>query len=74
MGTAHRLRAFDAPLMTVDASALAVWASGAVTIPFPAFLIEHDRGVVLFDTGFAPEAMEDPHAYFGERAQRGQDR
>jgi N-acyl homoserine lactone hydrolase len=69
LGTAHRLRAFDAPLMTVDASALVVGASGTLTIPFPAFLIEHDRGVVLFDTGFAPEAMEDPQAYFGERAQ-----
>jgi len=69
LGTANRLRAFDAPLMTVDASALMVGASGTLTIPFPAFLIEHDRGVVLFDTGFAPEAMEDPQAYFGERAQ-----
>jgi glyoxylase-like metal-dependent hydrolase (beta-lactamase superfamily II) len=39
---------------------------GELTIPYPAFLIEHDQGLVLFDTGLPPEAADDPAAVFGE--------
>ncbi|MFW5470240.1 N-acyl homoserine lactonase family protein [Knoellia sp. CPCC 206435] len=65
-GTARRLRALDAPTMTTDASNLVVGAEGRVTFPVPSFLIEHDSGLVLFDTGFAPRFHDDPVGYFGE--------
>ncbi|GAA2741534.1 N-acyl homoserine lactonase family protein [Terrabacter aerolatus] len=67
-GTALRLRALDAPLMTTEAANLVVGAGGTVTFPAPAFLIEHDRALVLFDTGFAPRLSDDPVGYFGELA------
>jgi glyoxylase-like metal-dependent hydrolase (beta-lactamase superfamily II) len=38
---------------------------GVVTMPLPAFLIEHRRGLLLFDTGIAPEAFDDPVAAYG---------
>jgi glyoxylase-like metal-dependent hydrolase (beta-lactamase superfamily II) len=34
-------------------------------IPCPAFLIEHERGFVLFDAGVSPRGLDDPEAYFG---------
>lgn len=43
-------------------------ASGEVTIPVPTFLIEHERGLVLFDTGVVPAAVEDPEGVYGELA------
>jgi N-acyl homoserine lactone hydrolase len=43
-------------------------ASGArLTIPVPSFLIRHDRGTVLFDTGVDCYAHLDPVARLGER-------
>ncbi len=39
-----------------------------VTVPAPAFLIEHPRGLVLFDTGSHPKVVEDPVGYWGEAA------
>ena len=35
-------------------------------MPAPTFLIEHERGMVLFDTGVAPEAARDPEGTFGD--------
>ncbi|WP_342660461.1 N-acyl homoserine lactonase AttM [Rhodococcus ruber] len=66
--TAVRLWALDAPTMELDAGDLVVGAEGRITFPLPAFLIEHDRGLILFDTSFAPLLNDDPHAYFGELA------
>ncbi|MDT3444931.1 N-acyl homoserine lactonase family protein [Pseudofrankia sp. BMG5.37] len=37
-----------------------------VTQPCPSFLIEHDRGLVLFDTGFDPRGLDDMAAYYPE--------
>lgn len=37
-------------------------------VPFPVFLIEHERGLVLFDAGLAPEAAGDPAAVYGDMA------
>lgn len=58
--------ALDAPTLTVDASTLMYGLSGALTIPMPSFLIEHPKGLVLFDTGIAPEAIDDPVAVYGQ--------
>jgi glyoxylase-like metal-dependent hydrolase (beta-lactamase superfamily II) len=52
--------------MTFDASALVLLAPpGPVEIPAPSFLIQHERGLVLFDTGIAPEAATDPEGTLG---------
>jgi N-acyl homoserine lactone hydrolase len=34
------------------------------TMPCPSFLIEHRRGLVLFDTGISPRGLADPDHYF----------
>jgi glyoxylase-like metal-dependent hydrolase (beta-lactamase superfamily II) len=39
---------------------------GPVRLVVPTFLIEHDDGLVLVDTGLAPEAARDPIATYGE--------
>jgi glyoxylase-like metal-dependent hydrolase (beta-lactamase superfamily II) len=62
------IQALDALTMTVPANQLVVGATGTVTFPVPAFLIEHDSALILFDTGFAPFICDDPLAYFGSRA------
>jgi glyoxylase-like metal-dependent hydrolase (beta-lactamase superfamily II) len=38
--------------------------------PCPSFLIEHARGLVLFDTGVSPKGLRDPEAYFTEAIRR----
>src|ERR1700712_1885451 len=68
LGTAKRLWALDAPTITFDQSLLNVGASGPITMPVPAYLIEHPRGLVLFDTGLNPLAAEDPEGVYGELA------
>ncbi|WP_205739805.1 N-acyl homoserine lactonase family protein [Georgenia sp. SYP-B2076] len=65
--TAARLWALDAPRMNIDAAHLVVGAEGTVSIPLPAFLIEHEQGLVLFDTGMSPLVCEDPALVFGDR-------
>lgn len=37
-----------------------------ITIPCPAFLIEHPQGLLLFDTGLSPHAITDAAGYYGE--------
>lgn len=66
--TATRLWALDSATFTVDAGMLVVGGTGEVTIPMPAYLIEHPDGLVLFDTGLTPHAADDPEAVFGEMA------
>lgn len=38
---------------------------GRLRVPVPAFLIEHPKGAVLFDTGLHPDVGTDPHARLG---------
>lgn len=64
--TAKRLWALDAPTMNLDAGQLVVGAEGTITFPLPAFLIEHERGLILFDTSFTPALNDDPYSVFGE--------
>jgi N-acyl homoserine lactone hydrolase len=40
---------------------------GEVTLPIPAYLIEHPKGTVLFDSGMHPDCQRDPTARAGAR-------
>jgi glyoxylase-like metal-dependent hydrolase (beta-lactamase superfamily II) len=55
----------DAPTLTVQSETLLYGASGEITIPCPSFLIEHSRGLVLFDTGIHPDAIDNPEKVYG---------
>ncbi|MHA6799865.1 N-acyl homoserine lactonase family protein [Bounagaea algeriensis] len=65
MGKARRLWALDGARLTMQRSALVLGDAGTVTLPVPTFLVEHDRGLVLVDTGLAPEAADDPYGVYG---------
>lgn len=71
LGIARKLWALDSPTLTVDAHTLMYGLSGQLTIPMPAFLIEHAKGLILFDTGLAPEAIDDPVALYGKELAEG---
>ncbi|WP_370185084.1 N-acyl homoserine lactonase family protein [Rhodococcus wratislaviensis] len=59
--------ALDAPTLSGDISWLQVGAGGKdITIPVPTFLIEHDQGLVLFDTGLAADGAGDPRQAYGD--------
>lgn len=65
-GTARRLVALDGARLTLDRADMLDGASpGPVELVVPSFLVEHDRGLVLIDTGLAPEAADDPVAAYG---------
>jgi N-acyl homoserine lactone hydrolase len=64
--TATQMWALEGPTLTLDKALLMVGqASEEITTPCPAFLIDHPRGLVLFDAGLAPDAAGDPAAYYG---------
>ena len=65
-GHARRMWALDSPTLTVDANTLMYGLSGQLTIPLPAFLIQHDKGLILFDTGLDPRSIDDPASIYGE--------
>ena len=67
-GTATKLWALDGAKFTLDRSILVVGGTGEIHIPVPTYLIQHPRGLVLFDTGIAPSAVEDPEGTYGELA------
>lgn len=65
IGTA-KLWALDAPKLDIPAANMVPFAEGRVTIPCPAYLIQHERGLVLFDTSLTPLACDDPVAVYGD--------
>jgi N-acyl homoserine lactone hydrolase len=68
-GSATRLWALDAPRFTVDSSLLLVGSLGEIEIPISSYLIEHPRGLVLFDTQCMPKAIDEgPEAAYGPLA------
>lgn len=67
MSAVIRLIALDAGSMVVAASDHMSRGEGIRRMPFPAFLIEHPAGLVLFDTGLGDAAYDDP-GYFGPAA------
>jgi N-acyl homoserine lactone hydrolase len=67
-GTAQRLWALDSPSFVTRRGNLAVGVSnpeGLERIPAPSYLIQHARGLIVFDTGLAPEAASDPDPFYG---------
>src|SRR3954452_24345948 len=40
---------------------------GRIRLPIPAYLIEHPKGIALFDTGMHPDCQDDPAARLGAR-------
>lgn len=68
-GTVERLWAFE-PATFVSPRQRAVQGDEAPRLPFPIFLIEHNDGLVLFDAGLDPAAVNDPAGVYGEVAER----
>jgi N-acyl homoserine lactone hydrolase len=67
-GTAQRLWALDSPSFITRRGNLAVGVDdpeGMERIPAPSYLIQHRRGLIVFDTGLAPEAATDPDPIYG---------
>ncbi|NMH95935.1 N-acyl homoserine lactonase family protein [Pseudonocardia acidicola] len=67
-GTATKLWALDGAKFTLDRGLLVVGGTGNIYIPVPTYVIQHPRGLVLVDTGIAPEAVDDPEGTYGELA------
>lgn len=65
-GHALKLWALDSPTLTVQSETLLYGTSGEITIPVPSFLIQHPKGLVLFDTGLHPDAIEHPERIYGK--------
>jgi N-acyl homoserine lactone hydrolase len=60
--------ALQGPTLTLPVGRIMVGGEGTVTIPVPCYLVQHERGLVLFDTGLDPEAQGDPAAVYGSLA------
>jgi len=60
-----RVFAFTCGTMTCEFGRLLEGGGGDVSVPVPAFLIEHPNGRALFDTGLHPECQTDPVARLG---------
>jgi N-acyl homoserine lactone hydrolase len=67
-GTARRLWALDGARLTQERSDMLDGAApGPVRLIVPTFLVEHDDGLVLMDTGLAPDAAQgDAAVVYGE--------
>ena len=62
-----RLYAFTCGKLTGEFGRLMEGGEGDITVPIPAFLIEHPRGQVLFDTGMHPDCQHDAVGRLGTR-------
>jgi len=62
-----RLYAFTCGTLTGEFAHLMEGGEGDITVPIPAFLIEHPRGRALFDTGLHPDCRRDPVERLGAR-------
>ncbi len=60
--------AFTCGWLTLPASILLAGEEGNLTVPVPAYLIEHPKGRVLFDTGLHPDTQVDPDRRLGRLA------
>jgi glyoxylase-like metal-dependent hydrolase (beta-lactamase superfamily II) len=61
------LFAFSCGTMTGEFARMMTGGEGQITMPVPAFLIEHPKGQILFDTGLHPDCQYDPAGRLGER-------
>lgn len=62
-----RLYAFTCGRLTGDLGYLMEGGEGRAELPIPAYLIEHPKGRVLFDTGMHPDCQHDPAGRVGQR-------
>ena len=62
-----KLYAFTCGTLTGALGNLMAGGEGDITVPVPAYFIEHPRGGVLFDTGLHPDLMHEPEKRLGER-------
>ena len=53
--------------LTGDLGRLMEGGEDRADLPIPAYLIEHSKGTVLFDTGMHPDCQRDPAARVGTR-------
>jgi len=61
------LYAFTCGTVTGDFGRLMEGGEGDITLPIPAYLIEHSKGLALFDTGMHPDCQHDPAGRLGAR-------
>ena len=62
-----KLFAMTCGRLTGDLGRLMEGGEGRADLPIPAYLIEHPKGTVLFDTGLHPDCQHDPAARVGTR-------
>ena len=62
-----KLYAFTCGTVTGEFGRLMEGGEGDVTVPIPVFLIEHAKGLALFDTGMHPDCQHDPEQRLGAR-------
>jgi len=62
-----KLFALTCGRLTGDLGRLMEGGEGRADLPIPAYLIEHPRGTVLFDTGLHPDCQHDPTGRVGTR-------
>ena len=60
-----KLYAFTCGRLEGDFALLMEGGEGRIKLPVPAYLIEHPKGSLLFDTGMHPECQHDPAARIG---------
>jgi glyoxylase-like metal-dependent hydrolase (beta-lactamase superfamily II) len=65
-----RVFAFSCGTMTGEFARMMAGGEGQITMPIPAFLIEHPKGRMVFDTGLHPDCQHDPAGRVGERMAR----
>jgi glyoxylase-like metal-dependent hydrolase (beta-lactamase superfamily II) len=64
-----KLYAMTCGWLSSDISMMLGRATGRIRFPIPAYLIEHPKGRVLFDTGMHPDSQHDPHGRIGKLAE-----
>src|SRR5216684_4932929 len=68
-GKAKKMWALPGAQLTAPASLLMHGGGDTLLdLPCPSFLIEHPKGLVLFDTGCNPKVIDDAVGYWGEVA------
>lgn len=67
-GQVNRMWALEPAFTRVSGSIVGLPEPDEIHSPMPVFLIEHSKGLVLFDTGLNPAAADDPVNIYGELA------
>jgi glyoxylase-like metal-dependent hydrolase (beta-lactamase superfamily II) len=67
LGVSLKVYAFTCGWLEGEYAHLMEGGEGRIRLPIPAYLIEHPKGVALFDTGMHPDCQHDPAARLGPR-------